>query len=79
MLERFDLRSYRFKQWPYEPTINAIFANDRLLLSMIAALPRRYCPLPYISKEGPVLHDLIQGAVIRWHDTCYPLVDIRVL
>jgi hypothetical protein len=60
----FRSTRYRFRQWPYEPTIKAIFANDRLLLGMIAALPRRYCPLPYTLNEGPIRHDLIEGGLI---------------
>jgi len=60
----FRSASYRFHRWPYDPTIKAVFENDRLLLGMIAALPRRYCPLPYMLKEGPIQHDLIEGGLI---------------
>jgi hypothetical protein len=60
----FRTHNYRFQWWPNNQIMESIFTNDRLLLGMIAPLPRRFCPLKYRVTDGPITMDLIEGGVI---------------
>ncbi|CAF4172632.1 unnamed protein product, partial [Rotaria sordida] len=60
----FRSSNYRFQLWPDSQIIRSIFYNDRLLLGMIAPLPRRFCPLNYKVDEGPIKINLIEGGII---------------
>ena len=57
----FRSSHYRFEKWPHPSIILPILADQKLLLGLIARLPRRFCPLNYSMKEGPIEIDLIEG------------------
>ncbi|CAF4116459.1 unnamed protein product [Adineta steineri] len=74
----FRSSNYRFEQWPYEPSIHSILANNRLLLGMISPLSRQFCPLSYTVNKDPIQDDLIEGTfiggtsdVIHWWTSTY--------
>ena len=60
----FRSSGYRFERWPSKSSIPTIFSNQRLLLGMIAPLPRRFCPLQYKLNEGPISLNLVEGGFI---------------
>ena len=60
----FRSSGYRFERWPSKSSIPTIFSDQRLLLGMIAPLPRRFCPLQYKLSEGPVSLNLVEGGFI---------------
>ncbi|CAF4454464.1 unnamed protein product, partial [Rotaria sp. Silwood2] len=60
----FRSSNYRFQGWPHSEIIRKILSNDRLLLGMIARLPRHFCPLKYKTDEGPIKINLVEGGVI---------------
>ena len=69
----FRSSNYRFENWPDREIIRPILAEQRLLLGLIAPLPRRFCPLNYSMNEGPIRMDLIEGTfmagsidAVRW-------------
>lgn len=61
----FRSEEYRFKNWPYRIPIEVITEN-RLLLGMIAPLPRNLCPLNHgFSRiHTPISIDLLEGGFI---------------
>ena len=79
----FRSSMYRFERWPHPPTVHAILNDQRLLLGMIAPLPRRFCPLKYRIRDGPVGMDLVEGtfmggsasAIRWWTSTFYRVVE----
>ncbi|CAF2109625.1 unnamed protein product [Rotaria magnacalcarata] len=60
----FRSSTYQFRLWPHNEIIQKICADDRLLLGMIAPLPRGFCPLRYKTDEGPIRMDLVEGGII---------------
>ena len=79
----FRSSSYRFEEWPDHSIIRRSLENGRLLLGMIAPLPRQFCPLNYTMKEGPISMDLIEGtfmagsivAVHWWTSVFYETIE----
>ena len=78
----FRSSMYHFERWPHPPTVHAILNDQRLLLGMIAPLPRRFCPLKYQIRDGPIGMDLVEGtfmggsasAIRWWTSTFYEVV-----
>ena len=69
----FRASKYRFKNWPDSSITSKVLGDQRLLLGMVAPLPRRFCPLKYSMKEGPSTIRLIEGtfmagsiSAVRW-------------
>ncbi|CAF4450899.1 unnamed protein product, partial [Rotaria sp. Silwood2] len=79
----FRSPSYRFQQWPHETSVEAIMSNDRLLLGMVAPIPRRFCSLKFKLVEGPIKLNLIEGGFIGgsaraihwWTSVFYEIVN----
>ena len=79
----FRSSKFRFQQWPHAPAIHSVLKDQRLLLGMIAPLPRRYCPLHYTVADGPIRTNLIQAGFIGgsadaihwWTSVFYETID----
>ena len=79
----FRSSGYRFERWPSKSSITTIFSHQRLLLGMIAPLPRRFCPLQYKLSKGPINLNLVEGgfiggsasAIIWWTSVFYTTID----
>ncbi|CAF1118277.1 unnamed protein product [Adineta steineri] len=80
----FRSKEYRFTKWPGRLPIQLI-TESRLLLSMVAPLPRRFCPLNHSFgvTYSPITFDLIEGGIIGgssaavhwWTTVFYDTID----
>ncbi|CAF1100434.1 unnamed protein product [Didymodactylos carnosus] len=84
----FRESTYRFTKWPDAQRIKTIFARDpdRLLLSLVHPLKKRFCSFNYSLEDGPVKFDLFEGGIIAgsfqtiiwWTKVYFNTIDLFV-
>jgi hypothetical protein len=79
----FRSKEYRFRKWPNKLP-SELISESRLLLGMIAPLPRNLCALNHSFGDSysPITRDLIEGgliggtsAVIHWWTAIFTILS----